>query len=110
KKIKLGTEKFMIWAGSNELSNISLKEITDKTLTSGLIHWAGCLQYTYVTKMVGGDILKFFEDYYYSRIKMGNIFKIFRKLVSGPEYYLKQLYYNLKPAKWLKRISKERIG
>lgn len=95
-KIKLGKEKFMIWAKSKESLNTSLKEVAEKTNQSGLIHWAGCLRFSYVSKMLRGDILTFFEDYYYSRVKMGNTLKAFRKIIPVSEFYVKQLYYKLK--------------
>ena len=70
-KIKLGKEKFMLWAASNDLVNISLKEVIDKNLNSGLIHWAGCARIPYVRKMLRGDILAFFENAYYDNIPLG---------------------------------------
>ncbi len=91
----------MVWAGSKDALNVSLVDIAKKNLDIGLIHWAGCLRYTYVNKMLRGDILSFFEGYYYSRIKMGNTLKALRKGKPVSEFYLKQLYYNLRPSKWL---------
>jgi hypothetical protein len=96
-KIRLGKEKFMIWAKSDEALKMLLKEIEHKTLQSGLIHWAGCIRFTYVPKMVRGDILVFFENYYYSRIKRGGILRVFRKIIPLLDFYLRQLYYKLKP-------------
>jgi hypothetical protein len=110
-KIKLGKENFMIWAGGKGVINISLKEVKEKSIQSGLIHWAGCLRSGYLAKILSGDILIFFEDYYYSRVKMGNTLKVFRKIIPVSEFYVKQLYYKLKPSNWLKgynKLSKEK--
>jgi hypothetical protein len=102
KKIKLGKEKFMIWAGSNVFLDISLEEVIDKKNEYGLVHWAGCLRFPYVSQMRRGDILSFFESYFYSHIKMGKFLYTIHKVIPASEYYLKQVYYKLKPKRWLK--------
>lgn len=102
-KIKLGKEKFMLWAASDTTLNISLKEVAEKTIQSGVVHWAGCLRYSYVKKMLRGDIAVFFEEYYYSCVRLGKIHKSIRRSLSVNEYYLKQLYYKLKPSYWFKK-------
>jgi len=101
-KLKLGKEKFMIWAGSNDFLNITLQDVIDKKIEQGLVHWAGCLRFPYVSQMKRGDILSFFESYFYSHIKMGKFIYIIHKVVPASEYYLKQVYYKLKPKRWLK--------
>jgi 2-polyprenyl-3-methyl-5-hydroxy-6-metoxy-1,4-benzoquinol methylase len=105
KKLKLGKDKFMIWAGSETVVQISLQDIREKSLQSGVIHWAGCLRFTPVSKMIRGDILEFFENFYYSKLKFGGAQKVFNKNILVIEYYLKQVYYKLKPSYWSKRIK-----
>ena len=100
-KLKLGREKFMLWAGSNDVLKLSLEEIKNRTVESGVIHWAGCVRIHYVAKMLRGDILAFFEDYYYSCINRGRGIQLKNKIIPVLMYYVKQVYYHLKPTKWL---------
>jgi len=99
KKLKLGKEKFMIWAGDEAVSKIKLADIEQRILQSGLIHWAGCLRFTPASKMIRGDILQFFESFYYSRVKRGRFKQPFRTFILTIEYHLKQVYYKLKRAR-----------
>jgi hypothetical protein len=95
-KIRLGKEKFMIWAKSKEAGEIELREIINQRVTSGLIHWAGCVRHTAVSKMAAGAILCFFEKYYYSLIKRGQMKRFLRRTISLLDYHVRQLYYKLK--------------
>lgn len=96
KKIKLGKEKFMIWAKSEQALNMQLEALSEKTLEIGLIHWAGCLRFNYVSKMVRGDILVFFENLYYEKLRAGTSRRITLRIIHASKYYLKQLYYKVK--------------
>ena len=100
-KLKLGKEKFMLWAMQEECLNLSLEKIKEKSLQAGVIHWAGCPRQGYLSKMVRGDILRFFENYYYSRMRLGRVRKLLRKIKPVPLFYLKQLYHKIKPSNWL---------
>ncbi len=91
-KIKLGKENFMIWAGGNELLNIALQDVIDKKLEQGLVHWAGCLRFSYVSQMVRGDILIQFEDFYYSRICFGLLKKNTRRVTAFLDFSLRNIY------------------
>jgi len=106
RKLKLGKENFMIWAAGKEALNISLEEIKERSIQSGLIHWAGCFRSGYLSKMLRGDILIFFENYYYSRVKMDKTLSAFRKIIPVSEFYVKQLYHKLKQSNWVKGYSK----
>jgi hypothetical protein len=106
RKIRVGKEKFMIWGKSKELNSISLADIANKTVQSGLVHWAGCQRFKTVTKMSRGDILNFFEVYYYSKVRMGTTIHKLRKIIPSLDFYIRQLYYNLKPSRWLAGFQK----
>lgn len=103
KKIKLGKDKFMVWAKSDKAATIKVEALSDKSVTDGLIHWAGCVRFEHVSKMIRGDILIFFENFFYSQVKMNKVKGATAKIIPMSEYYLKQLYYKLKPSNWLKR-------
>ena len=95
-QIRLGKERFMIWAKSKEAGKMDLEEIMNKNITAGLIHWAGCVRYKAVSKMARGEVLCFFENYYYSLVRKGRMRKLFRRTLSLLDYYLRQFYYKLK--------------
>ena len=101
-QIKLGKEKFMVWAGSEQFLDMDFKNVMDKKNEQGLVHWAGCLRFAFVSQMIRGDILSFFENYYLSQIKDVKIPYMIYKIVPAFKYYLKQFYYKLKPKRWLK--------
>lgn len=91
-KLILGTEKFMLWGMSDATKHLSLDDIKEKKLTDGLIHWAGCLRIPHVSKMSRGDILLFFENYYYEKIPLGQFRKSAHRTISCFDFYLRGYY------------------
>ena len=91
-KLKLGSADFMLWGMSKESLKISLNEVKNKTLESGLIHWAGCFRNPYVSKMLRGDILVFFEKFYYKNIRFGYIKMNKKRLEYLLDFTLKSIY------------------
>ena len=91
-KIKLGTDKFMLWGNCNEVLEISLHMVKEKRLQLGLIHWAGCARTPYLAKMVRGDLLNFFEDFYYSNLPNGIIKKSLKDIIAFTYYYGRKFY------------------
>lgn len=100
-KFSIARQKFMIWGMSEAAKNLSIKSIKAKTTMDGLIHWAGGVRVPHVRKMSRGDILLFFEDYYYSNISFGACKKIYSRTISIMDFYLRNLY-----RRTLKRIVK----
>lgn len=91
-KIRLGKGKFMLWAAGNDVLNCSLKEIENNKLTCGVIHWAGCLRIPLVIKMVRGDVLVFFENYFFKKIPLGFLKKGKVRILSYLDFTLKNIY------------------
>lgn len=91
-KIKLGKEKFMIWAGSEAFLDIYLQDVLDKKNKQGLVHWAGCLRFPYVSQMVQGDILVQFENYYYNSVPFGLLKKSSRRVIAFLDFSLRNVY------------------
>jgi hypothetical protein len=91
-KIRLGKENFMIWAKSQNACEISLKQISEASLQSGLVHWAGCDRIPNVSKMLQGHILVYFEKYYYSCLRSGKMIYQFRKIIPQLKFFLKYYY------------------
>lgn len=61
---------FILWSESEEIKKIKLAEI-EKNKFSFIIHWAGSKKNKHVNYMTRGDILSFFEKYYYSQLPFG---------------------------------------
>lgn len=53
-----------------------------------LIHWAGALRVPYLKKMTRGDILLFYQDLYYQRVRFGTVRRAVNQQVSFLSYYL----------------------
>ena len=100
-KLKVGTERFMLWGMSDAVMNLSLKAIQEKKLTDGLIHWAGCMRIPCVRKMSRGDILLFFESYYYEKVPFGVYRKRVNRTISWFDFNLRGIY---------RRSIKKRFG
>lgn len=92
KKLKIGTDKFMIWGMSNAAMDLSLTAIEAKTSMDGLVHWAGCVRVSYVRKMSRGDILLFFENYYYEKVPLGALRKTGKRMISRFDFHLRFIY------------------
>jgi glycosyltransferase involved in cell wall biosynthesis len=95
-KIKVGKENFMIWAKSENAAGVSLKQLSERSLLAGVIHWAGCDRTRNVSKMVNGHILLYFENYYYECLKGGRMLYLFRKIIPWFDFNLRQFYHGLK--------------
>ena len=58
-----------------------------------LIHWAGALRIPLINKMTRGDILAFFEDFYYSKIPVSWIKVNGRKIKPFLIFHFKKIVY-----------------
>jgi hypothetical protein len=73
-KIKLRYEDFWIWPGLQAAEEIDLAAIKAKIGIPYVLHWAG-LKPVDFRKYKRYDILKFYEDFYYSKVKAGRMKK-----------------------------------
>lgn len=93
-KIKLRYEDFWIWAGTPEAQQIDLNAIKTKTGIPYVLHWAG-LKPVDFRKYMRYDILKFYENYYYSKVPGGKAKQLLRRLRLLSIIKLKILKYKL---------------
>lgn len=101
-KLKLATDHFMVWCRSDRAKLITLESIRAKSFDGGVIHWAGDLRLAYVQKMTRGDILNFFEDYYFQQVSIGTAERFFYKLGPFFYYHMRRWYHQVK--KFYKRF------
>lgn len=95
-KLKLGEDQFMIWSDDIRASVITVESLKNRSNLDGLIHWAGSFRNPVITKMKNSQLLFFFEQFYYSRIKGGNLLRHTRKIRPACQLYLGKLYRVIK--------------
>jgi hypothetical protein len=77
-ELTVAGEPFMRWPGYG-IDDISVENLHDASPYQSVIHWAG-LTRSRLSSMVRHDILQFFENYYYSRISLGPLLKVSRRV------------------------------
>lgn len=97
-KVNIGRQNFMLWSESKHVKTIPLDEIMCGERHPNVIHWAGALRIPLLYKMTRGDILDFFESYYYSQVRFGYLLKPIRKINPYIIFQLRILYRKLKKA------------
>jgi lipopolysaccharide biosynthesis glycosyltransferase len=98
---------FMKW-GADEINQFDLEQIKYNSPYPFLIHWAG-LKKPRLGDMIRSDILKFFEDIYYSKIGLGTLKKsgrILNSLISGKYRKIKHRLLAVKLSKIKHRVLK----
>lgn len=81
----------MLWPGNLELlKEVPLELIASRSAPPLVIHWAG-MKKIRMKKMVGSDILMFFEKYYYSSIPYGRI----RRIADNFHHFVLNLAYRV---------------
>jgi len=76
--LRIERRTFMRWPG-NGMADLDVDSVVNGTAPALVIHWAG-MKAIFLRNMVGSDILRFFEDYYYSKLPAGRVSRIFALL------------------------------
>lgn len=71
--LEVGRERIMLWPGNG--LDVSLEALRNRTAKPIIIHWAGLKNFRF-GKMLGGDLLSYYEDMYYQAIPCGQVMKI----------------------------------
>ena len=95
-QIKILKSPFMVWSETDCVRGLDFEKIKQGNSYMFLIHWAGALRIPYLSKMTRGDILSFFEGYYYEKVPGGRIKQVIRKVVPIYNFYLRQVYSSLR--------------
>ena len=75
-ELSIGAASFMRWP-LNGIDDIDLAKLATDSPYTEVIHWAG-LSRPRLGSMIRADILRFFEDFYYSRVPLGTMKKQYR--------------------------------
>lgn len=73
--LRIDRQTFMRWPGYG-IDDLDVESIKTGKAPPLVIHWAG-MKAVFLRNMVGRDLLQFFEDFYYSRMPVGRLRRIF---------------------------------
>lgn len=83
-RLTLETHDFMHLARTEYFWNVPLQNVRAKAARPLLFHWAGTHR-IFVSFMRRSDLLRFFEGYYYSRVRHGSWRRLWRSLKAAPK-------------------------
>jgi lipopolysaccharide biosynthesis glycosyltransferase len=87
-QLNILTHDFNIWGfDSAQMDSVSLSDIKERNDTPTLIHWAG-RKTAHISGMTRADILAFYEDIYYSKIKLGSLKKHYSHFIQHKKEYV----------------------
>jgi hypothetical protein len=73
--LRIERHTIMRWPAYS-MDGLDLDSVANKRAPPLVIHWAG-LKKTFLHDMIGGDLLQFFEDFYYRKLPGGGLRRIF---------------------------------
>ena len=95
-KLTIVNQKFMLWGKDYVIDSLDINKIIDKSNSYPyLIHWAGTRHFL-IKKTCRNDILKYFENYYYSEMMFGKSIQIYRNALRYLTWYSYGIYRNLR--------------
>jgi len=72
--LRIERHTIMRWPG-NGMEGLDVEAVANGTAPPLIVHWAG-MKNTFLRNMVGGDLLEFFENFYYTRLPAGRLRRI----------------------------------
>lgn len=76
--LRIDRRSFMRWPG-NGMADLDVDSVAGGTAPALVIHWAG-MKAMFLRNMVGGDLLQFFERFYYTKVPAGRLRRMFALL------------------------------
>jgi hypothetical protein len=73
--LRIERRTFMRWPG-NGMADLSVDRVANGVAPPLVVHWAG-MKTIFLRNMIGGDLLQFFEEFYYTRLPGGRFRRIF---------------------------------
>ena len=95
-KLSIGKAHYMLWSETERVKQIHLGDVKIGNAHAFIIHYAGALRTPLLKHMTRGDILKFFENYYYQKIPMGFAKHFVSKFPHFFHYNLRRKYHQTK--------------
>jgi hypothetical protein len=97
--VRIERRTLMRWPGSS-MKGLDPKSVAERRAPPLVVHWAG-LKKARVGNMVGGDLLLFFEKFYYDHMPAGKLRKL---LATCQHYYVQWRHFILVRVKLRYRI------
>lgn len=72
--LRIERHQIMRWPG-NGMEDLDVESVAKGTAPPLIVHWAG-MKSTFLRNMAGGDLLQFFEKFYYTRLPAGQLRRI----------------------------------
>jgi hypothetical protein len=72
--LRIERQTLMRWPGKS-MEGLDVESVASGAAPPLVVHWAG-MKKTFLCKMVGGDLLQFFENSYYARLPAGRLRQI----------------------------------
>jgi hypothetical protein len=72
--LRIDRVELMRWPG-NGMDDLGVEAVTSGKAPALVIHWAG-MKAIFLHNMVGGRLLQFYEDYYYTKLPLGRMRRI----------------------------------
>ncbi len=76
--LRIERRTFMRWPG-NGMDDLTVERVTNGIAPPLVIHWAG-MKAIFLRNMIGSELLRFYENYYYTRLPMARLRRIFHLL------------------------------
>lgn len=98
--LKIERHTFMRWPGHG-MDDLTVDRVKKGEAPALVIHWAG-MKAIFLRNMVGGGLLQFFEDFYYTRLPFGRIRRVLALWLHVwiNWYFLTSRPYRLRLQKW----------
>jgi hypothetical protein len=73
--LRIERRTFMRWPG-NGMADLSVESVASGVAPPLVVHWAG-MKAIFLRNMIGGDLLQFFEEFYYTKLPGAGFRRIF---------------------------------
>jgi hypothetical protein len=99
--LRVELRQIMIWPG-HSMCGLDARTVSKRAAPAGVVHWAG-VKRARQRKMIGADLLAFFERMYYQRLPAGEARRLFRSCRDSLSCWLLDSQVRLKLAfrKWV---------
>lgn len=95
-ELKIAKDQYYVWIDSDQARQMPLAEVIEGNKHPFMVHWAGNERIPYIHGMERGDILAFFQRFYYSRIPNGYIKRLLPLIPSGVDFFIRSCYRSLR--------------
>lgn len=97
KEITIAKDEYYIWIDTDIAREMSVREVLEGKEYPYMLHWAGNERIPFIYGMVRGDILVFFQNYYYTKIPKPFWKKSIPIIFGAPDFFIRYTY------RWLRK-------